>query len=74
MRRSEFQQAVNDEFGEAYAAVLVNDLVLLGLGERTAQMAMDAGIPAGDVWLALCETAGVPPERRYGVGRRAPRG
>ncbi len=64
---------MNDEFGEAYGAVLVNDLVLQGLGELTAQMAMDAGLPAGDVWLALCETAGVPSERRYGVGRREPR-
>ena len=64
---------MNDEFGEAYGAVLVNDLVLVGLGEMTAQVAMDAGIPAGDVWLALCETAGVPAERRYGVGRREPR-
>lgn len=72
MRRSEFQRAVTDEFGAAYGAVLMADLVLTGLNNHTAQTAMDAGIPAGDVWNALCETAGVAPERRYGVGRREP--
>jgi len=64
---------VDDEFGEAYGAVLIGDLVLTGLGDQTAQAALDAGFPAGDVWRALCETAGVPAERRYGVGRRVPR-
>lgn len=73
MRRSEFQRAVDDEFGEAYGAVLIADVVLTGLRNQTAQTAMDAGVPAGEVWLALCETVGVPPERRYGVGRREPR-
>jgi len=71
MRRSEFLRAVDDEFG-ARATSLTNDLVLGGLG-RTAQEALDAGVPPRDIWLALCEEADVPAERRYGVGRLEPR-
>ena len=72
MRRSEFLRAVDAEFG-GRASALVNDLVLGGMGGRTAAEALDAGIPPRDIWLALCEDADVPPERRYGVGRLEPR-
>lgn len=73
MRRSEFNRAVSDEFGEQYGSVVVADLVLIGLDDHTATTALAAGVPAGEVWLALCETAGVAPDRRYGVGRMEPR-
>ena len=68
MRRSEFDRAVSDEFGRQGSA-LTTDLVLSSLGDRTATQALDAGIPARDVWIALCVETDVPPERRYGVGR-----
>ncbi|GAA3206652.1 DUF3046 domain-containing protein [Microbacterium terregens] len=68
MRRSEFERAVRDEFGPNGSA-LIADLVLTGVGNRTAAQALDAGIPAREVWLALCAETDVPPERRYGVGR-----
>ncbi|MGZ8805291.1 MAG: DUF3046 domain-containing protein [Microbacterium sp.] len=68
MRLSEFERAVRDEFGAQGDALLV-DLVLSGAGHRTAAQALDAGIPAREVWLALCAETDVPPERRYGVGR-----
>ncbi|MCR2810016.1 MULTISPECIES: DUF3046 domain-containing protein [unclassified Microbacterium] len=73
MRRSEFERAVRDEFGPQGSA-LVADLVLSALGDRTAAQALDAGIPARDVWLALCAETDVPPERRYGVGRLEAKG
>ncbi|CAG7845850.1 hypothetical protein USB125703_02129 [Pseudoclavibacter triregionum] len=73
MRASEFQRAVADEFGAAYGAALVKDLVLGALGDRTAAEALAAGAPPKQVWLELCREAGVPEERRHGVGRIEPR-
>ncbi|MFH8251005.1 DUF3046 domain-containing protein [Microbacterium sp. B2969] len=72
MRRSEFERAVEAEFGPR-AAALMADLVLPSMGDRTAKQAMDAGIPPREIWLALCEEADVPLDRRYGVGRLEPR-
>ncbi|HEU4849836.1 MAG TPA: DUF3046 domain-containing protein [Terrimesophilobacter sp.] len=74
MKLSEFQIAVDEEFGPAYGNVVVNDLVLAGVGDRTAREALAAGVPARDVWLALCEATDVPPARRHGVGLREPEG
>jgi len=74
MKLSEFQIAVDDEFGPGYANVVVNDLALPGLGSRTAREALAAGVPPREVWLALCEATDVPLERRHGVGRREPGG
>lgn len=71
MRRSEFLRAVADEFGPR-ANSLTHDLILGPLG-ATALDALDAGVPPREIWLALCEEADVPAERRYGVGRLDPR-
>jgi hypothetical protein len=73
VRRSEFDRAVSEEFG-ALGASLVSDLVLPGVGGKTARQAIDDGVPPRDVWLALCVEADVPPSRRYGVGWLEPRG
>lgn len=70
MRLSEFRTAVADEFGD-YGRVIVRDLTLTTVGGLTADEAITGGVPLQQVWLALCEAADVPPERRYGVGRRA---
>ncbi|MFI8594063.1 DUF3046 domain-containing protein [Microbacterium sp. NPDC078428] len=72
MRRSEFGRAVDDEFGDAYGAVLRADLQLADIGGRTADQALRDGVPPRDVWLALCSAADVPENRRYGVGRLEP--
>lgn len=73
MRLSEFRRAVAAEFGESFGAALVRDLVLTELDDLTSQQALDAGIPAREVWLALCRANDVPPSRWHGVGLRAPR-
>ncbi|MBT2500462.1 DUF3046 domain-containing protein [Agromyces sp. ISL-38] len=70
MKLSEFQIAVDEEFGPGYAGVLVNDLVLAPLDGRTAREALADGVDPRSVWLALCDAADVPPARRHGVGRR----
>ena len=72
MKLSEFQIAVDEEFGAGYGSVVVSDLVLPGLRDRTAREALAAGVPPREVWLALCEATDVPSERRHGVGRREP--
>lgn len=68
MRLSEFSRAVSAEFGPRGDA-LVADLSLGALGYRTAAQALDAGVDAREVWLALCAETDVPLERRHGVGR-----
>jgi hypothetical protein len=70
MRLSEFWLAMSDEFGEPYGRVLANDMVLGALGGVTAKEALMKGMPAREVWLALCEAQDVPAHRRYGVGQR----
>jgi len=72
MRRSEFLRAVDAEFG-ARGPSLVSDLALTDVSGRTAQEALDAGVPPRDIWLALCEETDVPLERRHGAGRLEPR-
>lgn len=67
MRRSEFDRAVEAEFG-ARGRSLVVDLTLPQVGGRTATEALAAGVPPREVWLALCVEADVPESRRHGVG------
>lgn len=62
---------MEDEFGSAYAASLARAHVLLALGNRTAQQALDDGVPPREVWLALCVDLDVPESRR--LGRDLPR-
>lgn len=72
MRISEFQRAMREEFGDAYSGVLVRDHWLTSLG-GSAQDALDRGVPARDVWFALCEDLQVPQARRHGRGLIDPR-
>ena len=73
MKLSEFQIAVDDEFGAGYGLVVVNDLVLTALGDRTARQALADGVPPREIWLALCVEMDVPESRRHGAGRMEPR-
>jgi hypothetical protein len=66
---SEFRLAVDEEFGEALGRVLVKELVLDDVGGRTAERALEDGVPAGEIWLALCRANQVPRERWHGRGR-----
>lgn len=69
MKVSEFRLAVDEEFGESQGRVLVSELVIDELGGRTAEQALAAGVPAGEVWGALCRANDVPRERWHGRGR-----
>jgi hypothetical protein len=71
MRLSEFRQAVSDEFGDAHGNVLLHDLVLGELGGQTADEALKSGVPAREVWFALCAAADVPRSHWHTAGRPA---
>jgi hypothetical protein len=71
VKLSEFQNAVVEEFG-AFGRVLLKDTVIVELGNRTPNEALAAGIPAREVWLALCRVQEVPPQRWHGAGRPVP--
>ena len=74
MKVTEFRRAVAQEFGVAFGAVLTRDTVLTELANRTADEALTAGVPAREVWLALCRIQEVPPERWHGAGLPKPKG
>lgn len=66
VRLSQFWEFMGDEFGPTYAVSLARDLALDALGGRTAEQALDAGVPPRQVWLALCDAQDVPESRRHG--------
>ncbi len=52
--------------------MLLRDTVIVELGNRTPEQALAAGIPARDVWIAMCRVQEVPAERWHGAGRPKP--
>lgn len=72
MKRSEFQIALDGEFGEL-GRTLVRDVVLDGFG-MTAADCISAGVPPREVWAALCHAMEVPDSRIHGVGLLEPKG
>lgn len=66
MRLTKFNQLMAEEFGEAYAAILMADLVLGSLGDKTGSQLIAAGEDPRLVWLAICEAQSVPKDRWHG--------
>ena len=66
MRLTNFNQLMAEEFGEAYAAILMADLVLGSLGDKTGSQLIAAGEDPRLVWLAICEAQSVPKDRWHG--------
>lgn len=56
-----------EEFGSSYAGVLMREHWLAAL-TGTANEALDRGVPAREVWFALCADLQVPKERWHGRG------
>ncbi|RLP77786.1 DUF3046 domain-containing protein [Mycetocola tolaasinivorans] len=73
MKNSELRHAIAAEFGAGYGDVLMRDLALRDLGGRSGEDALRAGVPARDVWLALCRENDVPRERWDGMRLPTPR-
>lgn len=69
MRLSKFNELVLDEFGASYSKVVLNDLVLLELGDRTAAQALASGVEPNEVWMALCRANQIPKSRWHGINK-----
>jgi hypothetical protein len=64
MRTTEFWARMSAQFGEVYAQSLAKDYVFANLGGRTVERALADGEDAKIVWRAVCDTFGVPENRR----------
>ncbi|MCR6711273.1 MAG: DUF3046 domain-containing protein [Demequina sp.] len=69
MRHSEFWELAAEVFGDTYAPTLARELALTSLGSLTPAAALDAGVPARDVWHAWCDEMQVPLAQRVGADR-----
>ena len=63
MRLTEFWRRMHEAFG-AHAESVAELHVFSELGNRTPLQALEAGEPAKDVWLAVCEGMEIPTGRR----------
>ena len=64
MRNTVFRRLMSQEFGEIRAEMLARDHVFSTLSNCTVDQALEAGLPAKEIWRAVCEVFEVPPERR----------
>lgn len=55
---------MDDTLGVAYAETWARDQVIGLLGSRTVVEALDAGVPPKQVWRAVCQQLGLPPQVR----------
>ena len=67
MRLSEFWKRMHEYFaryGPGYAEMFARDHVMAELDNRTVDQALAAGMPAKDVWRAVCASQDVPARLR----------
>ena len=64
MRITAFRKMMAEEFGEIRADMLARDHVFSALDNRTVDQALEAGVPAKEIWHAVCDVFEVPPDRR----------
>jgi hypothetical protein len=70
VRYSEFRELVDEVLGRAQGPVLLTQLRLGALDDRTAEAALADGADPRDVWHALCDELEIPDSQRWGTGRR----
>ncbi|WP_062072799.1 DUF3046 domain-containing protein [Demequina sediminicola] len=69
MRISEFWALADSVFGESYSRTLARELALDGCRSMTAAESLAQGVPARDVWHALCDQMSIPLSERDGGER-----
>jgi hypothetical protein len=71
MRLSQFHELMADEFGKPQSEVLIRDLALFELGDKTASVLLAQGEDPRQIWLAICRAQQVPKERWSGLDKKA---
>ena len=71
MRLSQFHELMADEFGKPQSEVLIRDLALFELGDKTASALLAQGEDPRQIWLAICRAQQVPKERWTGLDKKA---
>ncbi len=64
MRHTEFWSRLEHHLGSAYFKVWADQFVIADLGRRTAQEALDAGVPPKQVWTAVWRALELPASER----------
>lgn len=64
MRHTEFWERMERHLGSSYARVWAEQFVIAALDRRTAQQALDAGVPPKQVWRAVWEVLELPVSER----------
>ena len=64
VRHTEFWTRLESALGPAYHRAWAHQFVLTELGQRTAQEALDAGVPPKPVWAAVWRALELPPSER----------
>ena len=64
MRHTEFWARMEQHLGDGYARVWADQFVMADLGGRTAQQALDAGVPPKQVWAAVWQALELPATER----------
>jgi len=64
VRHTEFWSRMSDALGSAYAEAWASQQVIGGLGGRTAQEALDAGVPPKQVWREVWRVLDLPASQR----------
>lgn len=64
MRHTEFWARMEAALGAAYYRSWAGSYVMAELGGRTAQEALDAGVPPKQVWAAVWKVLGLPARDR----------
>ncbi len=64
MRHTEFWSRMERTLGTAYYKVWAEQFVMADLDRRTAQEALDEGVPPKEVWAAVWSARGLPASER----------
>jgi hypothetical protein len=64
MPTTAFRTMMSNECGDPRAGSIARDHVFADLGGRTVNEALAGGVEPQRIWLVVCETYDVPPERR----------
>lgn len=64
MRHTEFWSRLEQALGRVYHRVWADQFVMSDLGGRTAQEALDAGVPPKQVWAAVWRALELPDRER----------